>query len=272
MNIERIRLEQIGVGERLRAVDADYVALIAASMAETGQMQPIEVRKTMGGYALVAGAHRLAAAVLLEWPEIDAVVFVGSDIDAELREIDENLFRHDLSALDRAIFLGKRKALFAKQNPDAARGRAGAAARWHGTRNFNFAAETEKKLGISKSTVKRAGVLYAGLLGGVRVRLAGTEWAHKEAQLFALSRLSQEEQRLVADLLLHPTQPRRSVAEARDEIGGRQAVIISPDEDQFRRLMGAWSKAGKIARGKFIDNLVRSGELDAALPAKREGA
>jgi ParB family chromosome partitioning protein len=245
------------------------VSLIAASMADTGQMQPIEVRQTLGAYSLVAGAHRLAAAVALEWTEIDAVVFGGTDIEAEIREIDENLFRRDLNPLDRAMFLGKRKALFDKQNPEAVRGKAGAAARWHARSNLNFALETEKKLGISKATVKRAGILYAGLLAGVRARLAGTEWAHKEAQIYALSRLDADTQRKVADLLLHPVQPRRSVAEACDELLERKKPVVTAEEDQYRRLLGVWTKAGKTARRQFIDHLVSSGELDVVRAAKK---
>lgn len=41
-----IPLADIDVGERLRGVDVDAAAVIAASMQEQGQRTPIEVRKS----------------------------------------------------------------------------------------------------------------------------------------------------------------------------------------------------------------------------------
>ncbi len=92
-------------------------------------MQPIEVRapgKSSRVYTLVAGAHWLAAVRSLGRTEIDAVVLAVDDIEARLREIDENLFRRELSALDRAVFLLKRQELYEAQYPEAV-GRAASA-------------------------------------------------------------------------------------------------------------------------------------------------
>lgn len=44
MNMQMIPLSQIDVGQRLRAIDPDNAAVIAASLQEIGQRQPIEVR------------------------------------------------------------------------------------------------------------------------------------------------------------------------------------------------------------------------------------
>ncbi|MFT8922597.1 hypothetical protein [Acetobacter sp.] len=45
LSVVSIPLADIDVGERLRGIDDDAAAVIAASMQEQGQRTPIEVRK-----------------------------------------------------------------------------------------------------------------------------------------------------------------------------------------------------------------------------------
>ena len=60
-----VNLKDITVGERRRPLDPAKVEELSRSMAEHGQKQPIGVReKRDGGYELVFGAHRFAAAQL----------------------------------------------------------------------------------------------------------------------------------------------------------------------------------------------------------------
>jgi hypothetical protein len=69
-------LDRVVVAERLRPVNADYVELIAASMGERGQDTPIKVGPpdAEGRHRLIAGGHRVAAAQMLGWAKIDAIV------------------------------------------------------------------------------------------------------------------------------------------------------------------------------------------------------
>lgn len=101
------------VGDRLRAVEPEAVADLARSMARQGLMHPIHVRPrdgSGGGWELVAGAHRLAAARRLGWRSIPAMVFEGDGRAARVAEIDENLAGHEPTPLDRARFLQARRA------------------------------------------------------------------------------------------------------------------------------------------------------------------
>lgn len=269
MNIQSVSLDQIDVGERLRATDPDYVAWFADNLKQNGQLQPILVRQGEGNrLTLIDGGHRLAAARAIGLPRIEAKVMEGDDETAELLEIDANLIRADLSPLDRAVFLGKRQAFFLDEQPGKKRGKAGAMARWHGVDTVSFASDMAEKLGISDRTIRRATLVANGLKPELRHRLSGTWLAQDQKQLLALAKLDADAQRQVVDLLLHPEQPRRNVAEAFNELNGRVKPVIAPEDLEYRSLVGAWTKAGKSARRKFVDYLVSSGELDAVAPAK----
>jgi ParB family chromosome partitioning protein len=91
-----ISIADIIVGRRLRALEQEVVLVLAESM------KTISVRRTPQGYELVAGLHRFEAARQLGWPEISAVIAVGSDADACKWQIAENLHRAELTALERA--------------------------------------------------------------------------------------------------------------------------------------------------------------------------
>ncbi len=84
------------------------------------------VRPVNSHYEIVAGLHRLAAVKLLGWKAIEATLVVLEGLRAELAEIDENLIRNELTALERADTLLHRKKLYeAKQPGDEAWGCAG---------------------------------------------------------------------------------------------------------------------------------------------------
>ena len=59
---------------------------------------------------LITGAHRLAAAKLLGWMEIEATVSGLDGLRAELAEIDENLMRNELHYIDRGQAFKRRES------------------------------------------------------------------------------------------------------------------------------------------------------------------
>jgi ParB/RepB/Spo0J family partition protein len=104
-----IALGEIIVGANpLRPLDGEEVKRLAVSMQRIGLMTPVAVRRVPwqneesgDSYELIAGRHRLAAAISLGWEEIDAVEIRCSDVDARLWEIAENLHRAELTKLRR---------------------------------------------------------------------------------------------------------------------------------------------------------------------------
>lgn len=102
MEVERIWLDGLQVGSRLREADESRVASLAASMKAIGLRQPISVwADDEGGVHLVAGLHRVKAAELLKWETIDAILVDMSEVDRRRWEIAENLHRSELTALER---------------------------------------------------------------------------------------------------------------------------------------------------------------------------
>ncbi len=97
----KIPIDQICVGLRLRSLDQETVRVLAESMKALGLKTPITVRRTITGYELVTGLHRLEAARQLGWQEISAIIILGDERDAKLWEISENLHRADLTVLER---------------------------------------------------------------------------------------------------------------------------------------------------------------------------
>jgi ParB/RepB/Spo0J family partition protein len=77
MNIELSRLAPDPSNARhVASPDPDHIARLAASMKAVGQLQPIVVREDReGGWLIVAGTRRVAAAASLGWTEIEAVEF-----------------------------------------------------------------------------------------------------------------------------------------------------------------------------------------------------
>ena len=253
MNIVRIALDQVETHGRLRPVDPEQAALIAASLVEHGQMTPIEVRATPKAnkpYALVAGAHRVAGALENGWTDIEAVVFVGSADEAALREIDENLIRHELKELDRATFLARRKALYDKLHPQVTHG---GDRRTDQHRNFanlvgRFTEDAAERLNLSKSIIDRA-LRRAKIDPIARDAIQGLWIADHGAQLDALVKLPAGGQQQVARVL-RDMPAIRSVAAALAQIEGRVAAAPDPVADQVAAFLRLWKRMHAPARAQ----------------------
>lgn len=267
----RLHVELIDVGERLRAVDPDWVAGIAASMGERGQDTPIRVGRAdpeTGRYPLRAGAHRLEAAKALGWPTIEARISDAEGPAAELEEIDENLMRRELSALDRAVFLAKRKALWEELHPETKHGgkREKGKSKDFSTWAERFSKATAEKLGFSERSVQLA-VRRANLPPAIRARIATHPIADSGAELDKLLAQTPAMQELVVDALLRAEKPARTVSAALAEIAGPAPESRAAETQRhLQALLGAWRKAGSAARRQFLDFLEKEGE--AVRPAK----
>ena len=87
------------VGARLRALDRESVERLKESISKIGLKTPISVRSSEPGWTLVSGRHRLEACIELGMDEIPVVAETGSELEARLWEIAENLHRAELTAL-----------------------------------------------------------------------------------------------------------------------------------------------------------------------------
>lgn len=87
--------------------EASALASLAESIRRYGVLQPISVRRSKGGYELIAGERRLRAAIEAGVREIPALVYaVDGEASAELA-IMENLLREDLTLFESAAAIEK---------------------------------------------------------------------------------------------------------------------------------------------------------------------
>jgi ParB-like nuclease domain len=187
---------------RLRSLRPEIVEQLAESMeGEGGLLQPIVVRPRTGGdYWLVAGRHRLMAAMKLKWKTIACTIFEGIEADeVELAEIDENLIRANLSPAEEAAHIGRRKELYEKRHPATKHGgdRKSAKAKSSSpSENLKpFVDDTVKKTGKGRSTIARKAARAKVV---VLPEITGTS-LDKGSEIDALAKLPEEKQRSLAE-------------------------------------------------------------------------
>jgi len=91
------------------------VRAIAASMEMVGLQTPITVREWKKKVTLVTGGHRLAAAKQLGWKAIPSIALASDKIQTRIWQIVENLYRAELTALERAELTEELRQLVRQQ-------------------------------------------------------------------------------------------------------------------------------------------------------------
>lgn len=255
--------DAIVVSERLRSVDGAWVEAIAASIEMKGQDTPIQVRRNGGGLLhLVAGCHRLEACRRLG-VMVRAEIIQCSELEARLIEIDENLFRRELGALDRAVFLAERKKVYLEMFPETKKG--GKNQHTKGgplSDKMSFSRETAKRINLSARSVERAISIAEKIPADVRKRLFGTKMADNQADLLYLAGLEPAAQRKAVTFVVDGSAKNLKSAVARIE--GTEEPEPSPEERQFARLLDAWGHSAAEVKAQFIAHLRELGELDGA--------
>lgn len=225
----RLALNDLHRGERLRPVDMDVAAAIGASFEERGQISPITVRRTPAKnkgatpYTLITGGHRCAAADIIGWTELDAIVVEADGAEAQLMEIAENIYRNELCALDRAIFVLKYRELWEETHGKIERGGdrkskghdapliGQAPPEGHDAPSGIFAPgrelskQVQERLGFGHDTYKRATRIGQNLHPVLRTALRGTGAEADQTKLLKLAKLPADDQlRIAASLKEKP--------------------------------------------------------------------
>jgi ParB family chromosome partitioning protein len=205
--VTTVRLTDVVVPSGRRAVRD--VAELADSIREVGLLAPIIVTPDM---QLVAGGHRLEACRLLGWSTIPARVVTMSELHRELIEIDENVARVELSVLERAMALAKRRSIYHALHPEvrSVRERGGPGRGGKKTSATMavvrpFAEDAAVRAGISTRTVWRSVGIAENLDPEAAKLLLATPTANSTTDLVRLSRLERRLQRDVARLLANGT-------------------------------------------------------------------
>ena len=198
----QIKISEIKINPGRRDTQQRNVEELARSIAAVGLMNPVTVTQDN---TLIAGLHRLEAAKLLGWTEIECTVSDADGLQAELAEIDENFVRAGLSHRELGDLLLRRKELYEAIHPETRQGqRNGQTAK-----NDNltvlaakpFSEDTADKLGISKRTVERLVQTAANLTPEAKktIRDAGDKITKGDA--LKISRLPPDQQAEAAAVL-----------------------------------------------------------------------
>ena len=263
MQIREIPLSLIDIGERLRGVDFAYANVLAGSIGMQGQRTPIDVRATTGGrFALMAGAHRMAALGIAGQGTVQAIVHDVDDLTAQLIEVDENLMRHELTALDRAAFLHRRKEIYLQKFPQTKQG--GKREKKQNALQFvlplSFAKDAAKRLELTPRWVELLISFYVKLTPEVRRVLSGTRLADNAKMLMAIAGLPAAEQMPVAEEMLRADRPARTVQIAVKRLYDRDDPrAVSPRDQKYRRFIADWTVAEPELREAIVNFLRREG-------------
>ena len=180
----------------------EHVQELADSISSSRLLHPIALDCK---YVLIAGLHRLEAAKLLGWTEIECTVNDFDDMQAELAEIDENFIRKDLSGIEYSELLLRRKEVYESIHPETKQGMRNGQTSKNDKMTFleakSFTEDTAAKRGVSKRTIERQVQTAKRLSPEAKdiIKVSGVHITKKGAM--KLSRLQPEQQAEAATLL-----------------------------------------------------------------------
>lgn len=269
----------IDCSDRLRGLDEAAVQAMAASMSECGLVQPVTVRRNPDGSnkpRLVAGRHCVAAALLLKWTEIRVEWRVLSNQEARLEEIDENLIRAELTALDRAVFLAERKRVYEELHPETAHGgdrkrkpksledQVANLATWS-----RYSKDAAAKTGLSERAIQRAVEMVSKLSPAIIDDLRRSTIADNQSQLIAFSDLPEGEQKTCMSALVSGKAKNVEAARVATDLAAPR--VVDPDEVTISRFIGLWERATAKARKRITAHIAASEKPEQA-PKPKAGA
>ena len=204
----RIPITEIKIIPGRRKAVPSHIAELTKSIADVGLLNPITINEDR---TLIAGLHRLEAAKLLNWTEIDCTICDIDSTRAELAEIDENVIRQPLSDMELNRALTRRKELYEALHPETiARNRPGHVSNHQGSSDKlspeskvkSFVEDTAEKLGVSARTVERHLYLAEHLTPKVSEILKKMDKQPPRCELMKLARLEPGQQEECAALFM----------------------------------------------------------------------
>ena len=196
----QVNIESIQVNSGRREALPDAVRELADSISAVGLLNPITVDRD---YILIAGLHRLEAAKLLGWAEIECNVSSLEGLQAELAEIDENFVRADLETVEFGKLLLRRKEIYEMLHPQVKNGgdRKSEKIRTRRARSDSdksFVRDTADKLGISTRSVEEKIQIARDMTPRAQEIVQDAGRKIKKKDLVKLSRMEPEQQEQAA--------------------------------------------------------------------------
>ncbi len=224
INCQLIARDQIVIPQGRHA--SDDLRDLMNSIVDGRLVNPITVTKDKQPekFRLVAGRNRLEACKKLGWTEIPAHIMALDALQAEMLEIDENLIRKKLTALEYAENLKRRKEIYESLHPDTKQGgtpgKAGGGKEAKDPKSGSFvpsyAEDTAKKTGRSRSAISLATQIASHIGDDVKKQLRGTPIEDRQTDLLALARMKPEKQAHIIEVIAQ--KKLASIAQAKKHI------------------------------------------------------
>jgi protein gp37/N6-adenosine-specific RNA methylase IME4 len=189
--IEHKRIHEITVNDRLRRkIKLEKVAGLAAAISLEGFTVPILINKDG---SLIAGNHRLEAVKQLGWTHIPVIVKDVDPLMARLIEIDENIQRNELDALDQGKHLVERDEVLRKMGLRAEVGQGRPLKNSEESSPFLTTEEIAAQVGMSERIAQQRKQIYRSLSEDVREEFEGTPLADRVTDLLHLAQADSEQ-------------------------------------------------------------------------------
>ena len=203
-----VPISEIKIASGRRNAEPDGVKDLAKSISEVGLLNPITITADR---TLIAGRHRLEAAKLLGWTEIECTVNDLNGLLAELAEIDENFVRTNLSPIEFGDLLLRRKEIYEELHPETKATYDGGSFRGNlyeevvadkmSATTKSFIDDTADKLGVTPRTVRREIQTAKNLTPTAKEIILSTDNHITKKAALDLSRLAPDQQEQAATQL-----------------------------------------------------------------------
>ena len=219
-----VDIDRIKISSKRRPIKPEKVAELKESIELSGLLNPITVDRELN---LIAGLHRLTACQMLKIKKIRCnIIDCDSSQQLDLAEIDENLIRNELEALERAELWLKREKIL-----EAMGLRAKSGDNQHAHKNNQTALkapktteELAKQVGYTKRTYQYGKQIASKILPEVKEVIKGTKVAKKTTALLEIARAGNSENKKaeLAEKALRQAKQKGDREEAH-----RQAIIVA---------------------------------------------
>lgn len=267
--IIELPVNTVRIEGRLRDVSPSGVATLVEAIRENGFVGRITVRRKKDGDYVLDGAHRLTAMRELGAETIPCDVVRCSDAEAAMFEIDGNLAGADMSTLDEAYFLARRREAVQKLRPELKRG--GDPSRWF---KLNFSSLSEviaEKRGVTPRQVYKIMAAGSKLSARDYQLLRSAPKPIALADLIEIGKIEETVERydVVEALAAGSAKSAKAARKAYRAARGEAPAPISDKDQKLLRLLDAWDRAGKRERRAFLEE--RGAEVAALLGALDQG-
>ena len=256
-NVVRLAVEQIRVEQRLRVVGDIQVDTLILMAEDTGITTPIHVRKVKGEYVLIDGAHRLAAAKRMGFPDIAALLVECRADEARAMEASNNLGAARMTPLQTAVFVASWKRDYYAMHPERKQGV------FKGNQHTGKVVEEITSLtttiadsfGVTDRQIRN--ILRAGecLTPDEAAQLETSPNRITMKDLQDLATIDEPGDRSMVVMRLASGKAKSASAARKSlliESGALQVPVKNPVEDGFNELMKAFDRAPKEALRRFL--------------------